>query len=158
VPPGKYRFGIYLWKKQGVKPDELLVPVASDPAIEGVLLSVLQSATDCENLTIPDPAEFDALESRHYAKWTAERADYISENRRQVEYRIQSLKVSHQARCRVIEDRLRESSNEKIRLMKQSELARANADFNRHLQDLEKAANSGDIHATAVIFGTVVVQ
>lgn len=158
VPPGKYLFGIYLWKKQGVKPDELLVPVASDPAIEGVLLSVLQSATDCGNAPLPDPAEFDALEARHYAKWTAERADYIAENRKQVEYRLQSLKVSHQARCRVIEDQLRESSHEKIRLMKQSELTRANADFNRHLQDLEKAANSGDIHATAVIFGTVVVQ
>lgn len=158
VPQGEYHFGIYLWKKQGVKPDELLVPVASDPAIEDVLLSVLQSAIGLENAIIPDTAEFDALEARHYTKWTAARSNHIAENRQQVEYRIQSLTTSHRARCKTIEDQIRGVSNDKILLMKQSELARANADFNRRIMDLQRTASSGDIHATPLIFGTLLVR
>ena len=158
VPQGEYLFGIYLWKKQGVKPDELLVPVASDPAIEDALLSILQSVTDLENAVIPDIAEFDALDARHYTKWTAARSNHIAENRQQVEYRIQSLTTSHRTRCKTIEDQLRGISNDKILLMKQSELARANADFNRRIKDLQQTASSGDIHATPLIFGTLLVR
>lgn len=156
--PGTYRFGIYLWKKQGVKPDEELIPVASDPAIEGVMLSILQSATELKDTQLPDPAEFDALEARHYTKWNAARADHIAKNRQQVEHRIQSLNVSHQARCKTIKDQLEGTSNEKIRLMKQGELTRANADFERRMKDLRQAASSGDIHATAVMFGIIQIQ
>jgi hypothetical protein len=42
--------------------------------------------------------------------------------------------------------------------MKQSELARAEADFKQHLEELEQAASSGDIHATAILFGTISVR
>ena len=158
VPQGEYLFGIYLWKKQGVKPDELLVPVASDLAIEDDLLSILQSATDLETAIIPDAAEFDVLEGRHYTKWTAARSNHIAENRQQIEYRIQSLTTSHRTRCKTIEDQIRGVSNDKILVMKQSELARANADFNRRINDLQQTASSGDIHATPLIFGTLLVR
>jgi superfamily II DNA or RNA helicase len=158
VPPGNYLFGLYRWKKQGVNPDELLVPVASEPAIEEVLLSILESATDIENAILPDPSEFEDLDGRHYTRWTAARSNHIAENRQQVEYRIQSLMVSHQARCKAIEDQIRGNANEKILLMKRSELARANADFNRRMKGLQQTASSGDIHATPVMFGTVLVR
>ena len=39
--------------------------------------------------------------------------------------------------------------------MKESELARANADFNRRIEELQLAANSGDIRAAPVVFGTL---
>jgi hypothetical protein len=39
--------------------------------------------------------------------------------------------------------------------MKQGELARANADFDRRMLKLSQAANSGDIQATPIVFGTI---
>ena len=102
--------------------------------------------------------EFDALDARHHSRWSAALADHITETRQQVEYQNQSLNVSHQARCKAIEDQLNRASNEKIRLMKQSELNRANADFNRRITTLEQAAGSGDIHAQPVLFGTITVS
>lgn len=158
VPSGEYRFGVYRWTKQGVKQDEVLVPVASDSAIEEKLLSLLQTATTGDGVDLPDNTEFDALDAQHHSKWAVAQANHIAENRQQVDYRIQSLNVSHKARCKAIEDQLNRATNDKIRLMKQSELGRANADFNRRTQALEQAAGGGDIHAMPVLFGTLSVR
>src|SRR5712691_1175308 len=157
VPSGEYRFGVYRWTKQGVKHDELLAPIASHIDVEAKLFSLLQTARTLEGAMLPGSTEFDELDTKHHGKWTSAQANHIAENRQQVEFRIQSLTVSHRARCKAIEDQLLRATNDKIRLMKQSELVRANADFNRRIHELEQAAGSGDIHASPVIFGTLVV-
>ncbi|MFH1021036.1 MAG: helicase-related protein [Pseudomonadota bacterium] len=158
ISPGKYQFGIYRWSKQGVKQDEILVPVASDPMIEEKLFTLLQVAEMDANTVLPAEALFDELDARHHSQWTDAQANHIAENRQVVEYRRQSLTVSHQARCKAIGDQLGRATNDKIRLMKQSELARANADYERRIQELEKAASGGDIHATPVVFGVIRVE
>jgi len=157
VSAGEYRFAVYRWTKQGVRQDEILVPVASDISVEKCLLSLLQTASTRINVDLPGNTEFDALDAQHHSKWAEAQANHIAENRQQVDYRIQSLTVSHRARCKAIEDQLNRATNSKIRLMKQSELGRAEADFNRRMQALEQAAGSGDIHATPVLFGTITV-
>jgi len=37
-------------------------------------------------------------------------------------------------------------------------LVRAEADFNRRMAELQRAASSGDIHANAVLVGTIAVK
>ena len=158
IPPGDYPFGIYLWRKQGVKADEALVPIAAHPALEDKLLTLLQTATARPNAALPDNAEFDALDARHHSKWRAAQADHIAANHQLVEHRVQSLTASHRARCTVIADQLERATDHRIRIMKQGELARANADFDRRIKELEQAAGSGDIHATPVLFGMIAVE
>ena len=158
IPPGEYRFGIYRWSKQGVKPDEELVAVANDPAIEQRLFSLLQSAKTRPNAPQLNPADFEPLDAQHHSKWSASRANHDAENRQLVEYRTQSLTFSHQARCKAIEDRLSRATNDRIQVMKQSELDRANADFARRIESLNRPASSGDIHASPVLFGQLTVK
>jgi hypothetical protein len=93
----------------------------------------------------------------HHAKWTAAQATHIAQNQELAEHRVQSLTVSHRARVRALEDQILKATNEKIRIMKQSELARANADFDRRVAELREAGNTGDIRAAPVLFGTVMV-
>jgi superfamily II DNA or RNA helicase len=157
-PSGDYRFALYRWNKRGVKSDETLVPVVSDPLIESALLTLFKSATDADQASLPSQGNFDTLDAQHHAKWAVAQANHIADNRQQVEHRIQSLTVSHRARCKAIEDQIARATNDKIQLMKQSELARASADFNRHMEELRQAASSGDIHATPVVFGTITVR
>lgn len=157
VTSGEYRFGIYRWTKQGVKQEEMLIPIAFDLAVEEKLFSLLQIATTRDGELL-DNREFDRLDEQHHSKWVAAQANHIAENRQQVEYRIQSLTVSHKARCKALENVIDRATNDKIRLMKQSELGRANADFNRRMQELEQAAQSGDIYAMPVVFGTIKVR
>ena len=155
---GEYRFALYQWRNQGVKIDETLVPVASEPSIESRLLALLQNAEDVLNADAPARSEFDKLDARHHEKWTSAHANHIAENERHVEHRMQSLKVSHLARCKAIEDQIGRATNDKIVIMKQSELARANADYDRRTAELKKQASSGDIHATPLVFGIITIE
>ena len=157
LPPGTHHFALYRWTKHGIRADELLVPVADDAQLEAALLTLLQSVGDPRAVPLPDAAECDALDVRHHRKWTEAQANHIAENRQLVEHRIQSLSVSHRTRCKAIEDQVARATNDKIRLMKESELARANVDFNRRMAELQQAASGGDIRAVAVLFGTISV-
>lgn len=157
IPSGEHFFAVYRWKKDGVKPDEALVPVTDDKQVEDALFALLQGARDNSSALIPTDAECDALDQRHHTKWSAARSKHIAENQLLVEHRVQSLTISHQARRRVIEDQISGATNEKIRFMRENELARADADFSRRMAELQQSASSGDIRATAVLFGTITI-
>ena len=158
LPTGSHHFALYRWAKHGFKQDEALVAVADDPQIESALLGLLQADGESSAAGLPNASQCDALDARHHRKWSEAQANHIAENQQIVEHRIQSLTVSHRARCKAIEDQVKRATNDKIRLMKESELARANADFTRRMAELQVAANSGDIRATAVVFGTLTVE
>lgn len=155
APEGDYRFALYRWIKRGVLEDETLVPISTDPAVERELLRLIETAIALSEGISFARCDLDNLEASHHSRWTSAQADHIEENRRQVEYRIQSLTVSHRARCKAIEDQISRASNEKIVLMKTSELNRANADFDRRISELQNQASSGDIHTSLVLFGII---
>ena len=155
LPAGVHRFALYRWRKFGIKPDEDLVTVADDPVVERVLMNILHTAI--EPRTAPS-LDYDDLDALHHAKWTAAQANHIAQNQELAKHRVQSLTVSHRARVRALEDQISKATNEKIRIMKQSELARANADFDRRVAELSNAGDTGDIRAAPVLFGTVLVE
>lgn len=156
LPPGVHPFALYHWSRLGARPDETLVPVAASDAVARALPGLLHAAVDAD-LPPPDQQTRESLDATHYQAWAAAQAEHLAANRRVVEFRMQSLRVSHRARALALEDQVRRAKNEKIRLMKASELARANADFERRLTELEHAAASGDIRATPVLFGSLEV-
>lgn len=155
LAPGRHRFAIYRWSFKGVRADEKLVVVADAASVEDGLLPLLATAEQEE--ATPPPETFDDLDARHHAKWSEAQASHAADNRQLVEYKMESLSASHRARRAVIEDQIARTTNERIQIMKRSELARADADYQRHLADLERAASAGDIHAAPVLFGTVTV-
>jgi ATP-dependent helicase HepA len=157
LPAGDHAFAIYRWALHGVKPDRRLVPVAMNGQVEVALLNALQNASEVDGATPLAPAGIDALEARHYAKWSEAQTQHIAENQQLVELRVQSLTVSHRARVKAIEDQLARATNDKIRLMKQSELGRAQLDFERRMEDLRRAAATGDVRISPVVFGTLTV-
>lgn len=158
LPKGEYRFALYRWAKHGIRPDEELVVVADDPEIERQLLALLPSARQATSGGPVPNGDFDDLDGLHHAKWVAAQADHIALNQQLAEHRVQSLTVSHRARMQTLEDQIAKATNEKIRLMKQSEISRANADFDRRLAELRQAGTTGDVRAAPVLFGTVQVR
>lgn len=157
IPVGTHHFALYHWTKHGIKPDQVLVPVADHPQLESSLMTLLQTAHDTTSHFLPDRGVCDELDARHHAKWLDAHNIHLAENRQLVEHRIQSLSVSHRARCKAIQDQIARATNEKIRLMKESELQRANVDYHRRMAELEQTASSGDIRAIPVVFGTVLI-
>ncbi len=155
---GQHQFAIYRWKRRGVKPDEELVAVSTCDELAEELMSLMPGAEEARPAVSKGDVAMDDLDAIHYRKWTKARVDHIAANREIVEHRIQSLTASHAARCKQLEDRIAEATNEGIRRMKQSELDRANVDFKLRLRELGEAAESGDIDATPVVFGTLGVM
>ena len=157
LPGGNHPFALYRWSKMGVRVDEVLVPVCADATIEAALLNLLESAKDSRGSGELGASAHEALELRHHAAWTEARANHVAGNRELVEHRSQSLTASHRARRAAIEEQLRSATNEKIRLMKSSQLARAEADFERRIAEIQRSVDAADILATPVVFGMIEV-
>ena len=155
LPTGEYPFALYLWRKVGVRADDSLVAVTTKPEVDGAILSLLAEAGDTQSKTTVEDQALDKLDQRHHSEWSAARANHVAGDRELVEHRLHSLKVSHEARCRLLADQVERATNERILRMKEAELARAIHDYERRVADLEKAAERADIHATLVVSGVL---
>lgn len=155
LPPGEYSFALYHWRKVGIRTDATLVPVAAEAAFDGDLMSLLAEALDAHDEATIEDAVLNEIDRRHHGEWSAARMDHMAKNQEIVRHRLQSRNVSHQARCRLLEDQIEHATNERIRRMKKAELARATYDYEKRTKELEKAVDRADIHATQVVAGVV---
>jgi ATP-dependent helicase HepA len=155
VPTGAYPFAIYRWQRQGARRDEELIAVAADQAVSTVLLELLPSAQTALDLELPGDEVFDNLDAIHHRQWLAAATEHAENNRHLIGIRIQSLTASHHARRVLLEGQIIQATNDKIRIMKQSELDRAQSDFERRIAALKIAEDSGDIRTTPVVFGII---
>lgn len=156
IPEGKYCFALYRWNMLGVKPDDALVAVALDLVVENNLLTLLQNAQDIDNASQPPCiTDFNNLDARHHAKWLEARSRHVEENRLLVEHKRQSLKTSHAGRCQILNNRIVQATDDRIRTMKTRERDRANADYDRRQIELDRQSTSGDIQATPILFGEI---
>ena len=153
VPTGRYRFAIYQWRHQGIKEDLVLMPIASSDALTPHLGRLLESAVEADEQRHLVPRAREALDGEHYRRWSTARADHRRRTKELASYRRQSLSTSHRARMALLEEHLARSDDEKIRRMRQSQIAAAAADYRRHMDELDAALAGVDITAEAVAYG-----
>lgn len=158
LPEGKHPFALYRWARQGAKRDEDLIPVTESPALADALLDLLPSAVDAPGLALPAQQVWDDLDKVHHQLWLREATQHAEDNRQLVGVRIQSLSASFTARRALLNEQISRATNEKIRLMKQAELERAQVDYDVRVGALKMAAESGDIKATPAVFGILEVR
>lgn len=160
VPSGKYGFAIYQWQFHGIREDLVLRPIASSELLTIHLPSLLEIAgealtDECEGDSSPD---WDDLDGQHYRLWSEARTKHRQRTQELAEHRRESLATSHRARMSLLEEQLRQASNEKIQKMRQSQIATAEADYARRIQDLDIAMERADVTAGAVAYGVLVVE
>jgi len=159
VLPGRYPFAIYRWQKHGIREDVSFQPVCADPAAGERFLALLEQALPMEpaQATLPEQPVFEELDGQHHRLWSAARAEHQNHNLLLAQYRKESLQTSHKARLGILHEQLRNTTDEKIHRMRQSEIARAEADFDRRMAEIQRAEAQADITAQAVAFGVMVV-
>ena len=119
-------------------------PVSDDPRSKKRSSRCSSSGVTMDDARLPPPARVRRPRRAPPPQVDASAsASHVAENRQLVEHRIQSLTVSHRARARRSRTRSARATNEKIRLMKESELARPDADFDRRMAELRQAAEGG---------------
>jgi ERCC4-related helicase len=158
LPTGIYPFALYQWTRQGAKKDEELVAVVDQTDLGKNLIDLLPISTDAPHLEMPSQQVWDDLDVVHHQRWLAESTQHAEENRQLLGIRIQSLHASHRARMALLEEQLRNATNEKIQKMRQSELDRAQVDFHVRVTALQRAADSGDIRANAAVLGVIEIK
>jgi dsRNA-specific ribonuclease len=68
------------------------------------------------------------------------------------------LKASYQARVALLRDQIVQSTDDKIRRMRQSQFGTATADYERRLAEILEAESRTDIISQVVAYGVLVVK
>ncbi|MHB9068758.1 MAG: DEAD/DEAH box helicase [Sedimentisphaerales bacterium] len=160
VPPGQYEFAIYQWRFHGIREDLILQPIASSEAVTGHLGSLLKISTDYHGSNLGDVSSpvWDELDAQHYKLWIDAKTKHRQRTQELAEYRRESLSTSHRARIALLEEQLKQATNDKIQKMRQSQIAVAEADYARHIQDLDIAMERADVIANPVAYGIINVN
>ena len=157
VPAGRYEFAVYQWRFHGIRDDLTLKPIASSPAITPYLDRLLEKAVDAatNDRAVSTPAAWDELDAQHHALWSEARAQHQQRTRELAAYRRESLSTSHQARLALLQEQLNQTSDEKLQRMRRSQIDAAQADYERRIQELNRAMERADIIAEPVAYGVL---
>jgi hypothetical protein len=129
-------------------------------AVTTKLAGLLGRAEQAEFLDadIPDLSAWGDIDTRHYNLWTEAREKHRLRTCKMAEYRRESLTKSHNAIMAQINEQLSKATNEKILKMKRGQIANAEADYARRIQDLNIAKERADITAGPVGYGVIVIE
>ena len=155
VPTGRYQFVVYQWRFYGIREDLKLKLVASSDAVEPHLGRLLKRAEDAET---EEQGEWDELETQHHRLWSEARTEHQQRTQELAAYRRESLATSHRAQMALLREQLEKASDENIQRMRQSQIGRAEADYNRRVKELDKAEEKIDIVAEPVAYGIIELQ
>ena len=160
APAGRYEFAVYQWRFHGIREDWVLKPIASSAAVTPHLGRLLENAVDSSAAEPVDSGSpvWDALDAQHHTLWSQAKEDHRQRTRELAEYRKESLSKSHQARMELLAEQLAQASDEKLQRMRRSQIAAAEADYTRRLQDLGTATKRADIIAEPVAYGVIELQ
>jgi hypothetical protein len=157
ISVGRYEFAIYQWRFHGIREDLVLKPIASNAMVTAHLGRLLESAADCPG-AMPnglDASVWDALDAQHYRLWSDARSRHRQKTQELAEYRRESLSTSHRARIALLEEQLSQTTNGKIQKMRRSQIAAAEADCARRIQELNIALERADIISEPVAYGII---
>lgn len=159
VDKGIYPFAIYRWNYLGAKNDMKLIPISSSPQLTERLLKLIESARDLpkeENKELTD-YKYDELEKVHYEKWLIEKEKNKKMTEEIVRAQLESLRTSHEARLKQLQDRLAKNQNAKIGKMIQAQIRNMEGDYNSRSKELKSGQERADIHSAIVALGFIEV-
>ena len=155
VSAGQYQFVVYQWRFYGIREDLKLKLVASSDAVTPHLGRLLEKAEDAET---GEQGEWDELEEQHHRLWSEARTEHQQRTEELAAYRRESLATSHQAQMALLREQLEKASDENIQRMRRSQISRAEADYNRRVEELDRAEEKVDIVAEPVAYGILNIE
>ena len=102
--------------------------------------------------------EQDVLEKAQQQLWAEARRKHQEQTQALANYRKQSLSTSHQKRVAILREKIAQATDANIQRMRRSELDKANADYQRRIQEFETAAAKADVTTGLVAYGILEVK
>lgn len=158
LPIGVHPFSIYQWTKLGSKKDDEFIVVSRDNSVSDSLMELLPQCQVASDLEMANTEVWNELDRIHHKKWLHSLGNYIEESRQLIEVRIQSLTASYHSRRAILERQLLTLTDEKIKRMKNAELARSELDFNLRVSKLQSDIAATDLRTKSVILGMLEIR
>jgi superfamily II DNA or RNA helicase len=159
LPFGDHPFAIHQWQLHGLRDDVELRAVSTNGPVADRLMELLAggAAAATDNANEPAVQIRDALEAQHYSLWLCARNQHRDRILQLAQYRRESLCASHAARIALLREQLTRANEEKIRRMRLSQIANAEADFGRRIKELDDSIGRADITTKLVAYGILKV-
>ncbi len=158
VPVGQYEFVIYEWRLMGEKENLILKPITTSDALMPHLTKLLEKAEDNDATANISLTKREELESLHHTLWSKALAEHKEHIQEISEYRKEKLSASHQKRIALLKKKIEEVPEPNIQRMRRQQIANAESDYNRRIEELGKAAENADITKELVAYGILEVE
>ena len=157
---GIYPFALYQWQFRGMRDDLAIRAVTQIPKLNNRLTELLAhgQSKDIDPGQWLDDTTAALLEDMHYSLWHQAREEHVDWTRKRSEHRRQSLETSHRARMALLTDQLAQATDVNIQRMRASQIANAQADYDRRVQELESSVREADVVAQPIAMGVLQVQ
>lgn len=153
IDNGKHYFVAYQWKYSGVTTDSKVVIVAGSRNLEEAIEKLLPLASGFSKVLNPDKQAWSSLNSSHQAKWEAAKNEFVQKEKKIIDFKKRSLEMSFRAEKFSIEAVLADTTDDKIRLMKKSQLEHCVDNYKRKVQELDSKIDNVDIHFKPLAYG-----
>ncbi|MDY4887234.1 MAG: helicase-related protein [Eubacteriales bacterium] len=158
LPEGTYPFAIYAWNYVGLHPMFKVVPVCENALVSAELTEILQEAETATTAVQVPTNTWEGLEGKHIALWQAEKQKYITEVQGTANFKLESITSNFRNRKRTLEQKIRDSFEDKITRMYQSELTTATENYQNKIAEINERTDRADIHTALVAHGIIEIK
>lgn len=158
LPEGTYPFSIYAWSYVGLNPRFRVVPICENELVAGELTDILQEADTSTASTTINAQTWSGLEGKHISLWQQEKERYLADLQSTANYKLESISSNYRNRKRTLEQKIRDSFDEKIRRMYQSELNTATEKYQDKVAEINERTACADIHTTLIANGIIDIR
>ncbi len=156
IPAGEYTFSIFAWKYMGFNTYTRLITICENDTVANELPYILEDSVNIDSRT---DGQFDwsALEDIHVQKWLSERDVYRRDTQTTIMFKLESLANTHRNRIHTLEQQIRDSFDENIRRMRQSELETAQDNYARKVASIKERAERAEIYTSLLVNGVITI-
>jgi len=158
ISSGEYPFQFYMWEFTSGKPRTKLIPVCLNPEAQKELSIIMQFASPVDIPLNNFKSEWTKLSEEHLNLWQKEREKFKNDADSLCRFKIESLFRSVDVRKNIAKKQIDETSDEKIKKMRESEILRLEREFIEKKQKFEDTAKLADIHTTLLVNGVLIVK
>ena len=151
----EYYFMAFQWKFTGVTTDTKIITIAESEELEKIIEENLACSDKLSNILNPNRDLWSSLNTIHQNRWEQEKENFIQKTKKIIDFKKRSLDTSFRAEKLSIESVLEETTDDKIKLMKESQLEHCIDNHNRKIKELDDKMNSVDIHFKTLIYGII---
>lgn len=154
-PKGEYAFSVYAWNYIGNAPRFKLTAVCENDKISDDFIEIIQNGSEGKPAGEDYEAKWHNLEEKHVSLWEKERQANREEAEQKANFKKQSLLNNYNSKKRIIENQIKQITDEHVIRMRKTELENATERYNANVERVNRETEKSDIHTTLIANGVI---